>query len=119
MDKGGFETVKVAGALSARGKACGFVLFERVFFQSELLAFQGKSTILMTKGKNNLLGISPLPLERTVCPITDLILSMFKNWHTLIYPFASCDSITLTARGEAATQRQRAQNSHNSICPTT
>jgi len=35
MDKEGFETVKVAEALSAlccleRGKACGFVPFERV-----------------------------------------------------------------------------------------
>lgn len=60
--------MNAAGALPAlfsfeRGKAYGFVLFERAYIQSESLAFGGSSTIFMSKGKRNLLGRSLVLLE--------------------------------------------------------
>lgn len=58
--------MNAAGALPAlfsleRGKAYGFVLFERAYIQSESLAFGGSSTIFMSK--RNLLGRSLVLLE--------------------------------------------------------
>ena len=92
-----------------------FYLNECTSTQSHLL-FRGKPTIFMSKGKRNLWGRCLVLLRWFLCTTVNLTRSMFKS---AIRVFASCGPITLTGRDEATAQRQRAQNSFKSICPST